>query len=102
MKINRSSWHYRLIKMGDSWEIPTDLCSYVRLLIWNILVVLFTVALCTILIGAGIWSPIQLVLYGVPDQHSMMYGFSVIGSLVDVVVLVVTIMHFLERTREYN
>ena len=102
MKINKKSWHYRLVKLGDPWDIPDDLCSYVRLLIWNAMGVSSTFALGTFLVVVGIWSPIHLVLYGIPDQQSALYGFSIIGSMVDAGVVVISIIYFLERVREYR
>lgn len=37
MKIAKNSWHYRLmLKMYEhDWQIPTDLCRYVRSLLWR-------------------------------------------------------------------
>jgi len=101
MKINKSSWHYRLVKLGDPWDIPDDLCSYVRLLIWNIMGVSFTFALGIFLVVVGIWSPIHLVLYGIPDQQSALYGFYIIGSMVDVAVLICIIFYIIDWVREY-
>lgn len=40
LKINRTSWHYRLIAVTSSGMVPTDICAYTRAMLVSIFMIL--------------------------------------------------------------
>jgi hypothetical protein len=51
MKISKTSWHYRLmVRLYDhEWQIPADLCRYVRALLWRSFLHAVFIAVMTVL-----------------------------------------------------
>jgi hypothetical protein len=48
MIINQNSWHYKVVKSFRSdWEIPDNLCSYVRSLFFRLIGIVF-IAACVV------------------------------------------------------
>lgn len=60
MNINKSSWHYKLIKhFNCGWDIPDSLCPYVRAVLMYMVVCVFMACAAAALGIVFIWGPIQ-------------------------------------------
>lgn len=41
MIIDKNSWHYKIINFGRDKSLPQNLCEYIRLLIWKLIIFSF-------------------------------------------------------------
>lgn len=67
MEIKRKSWHYKIVKLwknGKDFEVPTDLCRYVRTLVIAIGCIGFTISATAMLMSMiGMAGSIMFLTY---------------------------------------
>ena len=76
MEINRKSWHYKIVKMWKShkeFEVPTNLCSYIRTLVFAMFCFGFTIAgTTTLMTMIGMAGSIPILAY---TDYELMANF---------------------------
>lgn len=67
-EIDRNSWHYKLAKLNDNFYHQNDLCSYIRCIIWGVIVKFFVIAASIFLIC--IFLTVLIFLVGLISESS--------------------------------
>lgn len=59
MQINRTAWHYRLIKFWNSGRAPDNLCAYMRRLVASLIISV----IMTVFMGGMAWAGLNCMVW---------------------------------------